>query len=108
MAIYVGETVTIVGAAFDPVAQRIINDALATVVFYAPGKNPIRNPEDRVPDFGPVPMDFNGVVVNKDGTIGAYVGYIGTAGWAPGKWHYRVTLTGTYESWEFGTFTLKA
>ena len=107
MAIYVGEAITLIGAAINPVTETVIDDATAKVEFFGPGKNPIKNPADRVVDQGPVPMTFSSTVVNKDGTTGAYVGYAETAGWQPGKWHYRVTLSGTLDSWEYGTFTLQ-
>lgn len=108
MVIYVGEAVTIVGAAYNPVAGAVIADAIAQVEFYAPGKNPAKVPADRVVDHGPRPMTFIATVVNKDHTVGAYVGYADTTGWVPGKWSYKVTLTGSYESWEYANFTLVA
>lgn len=108
MTVYVGEAVTIVGAAFNPVASVVISDAVAQVEFYAPGKNPAKVPADRTADHGPVPMLFVSTVINKDGTVGAYVGYADTTGWLPGKWSYRVTLTGSFDSWEYSNFTLVA
>lgn len=106
MAIYVGEVVTIICAATNPVDGSVISDATGAVEFYAPGKNPVKTPADRVADAGPLPLAFNASVTNKDGSTGAYVGYAETAGWAPGKWTFKATLTGSYDTWEFGSFTL--
>ena len=108
MAIYVGEVVTLIAAALNPVNQRVITDATAAAEFYAPGKNPAKVPADRVRDHGPVPLTFDPAVVNKDGSVGAYVGYTETVGWTPGKWWFKATLTGSYDTWEYGSFTLSA
>ena len=106
MTIYVGEGITVLGAAVNPVSGLVISDALAEVEFYAPGKTPQRVVADRIADFGPVAMTFQSTVANKDGTFGAYVGFVDTTGWVAGKWSYRVKLSGSYGSWEFGTFAL--
>lgn len=108
MAIYVGEVVTIICAALNPVNGTVISNATGTAEFYAPGKNPARVPADRVLDEGPVPLTFDATVTNKDGSLGAYVGYVETTGWGPGKWTFKATLTGSYDTWEYGTFTLAA
>lgn len=108
MTIYVGETLTIIGAAVNPVTGLVIADATGEVEFYAPPKNPAKVPADRTLDEGPFPVTYSATVVNKDGTTGAYVGYVVTTGWAPGKWTYKVTLTGTFDTWEYGSFTLVA
>lgn len=108
MAIYVGEVVTIIASATNPATQTVITDALAEVEFYAPGKSPARVPADRVLDHGPVPMTYDATVINKDGTTGAYIGYAGTEGWVGGKWSYKVTLSGSYDTWEYGSFALVA
>lgn len=106
MTIYVGEAITIVGAAYNPVLGAVISDAQGQVEFYAPPKNPAKVPADRTADAGPFNMQFIATVTNKDGTLGAYVGYADTTGWLPGKWSYKVTLSGSFDSWEYGTFTL--
>ena len=108
MAIYVGEVVTLIAAALNPVNQTVISDAVGAAEFYAPGKNPAKVPADRVRDRGPVPLVFNSTVINKDGTVGAYVGFADTAGWAPGKWSFKATITGSYSTWEYGSFVLVA
>lgn len=112
MVLYVGEAVTIVASAVDPLrGDANIVDATAVVDFYAPGKDPKGNPDDRSPDKPPVGMSYVADAVVKLGSsavTGAYVGYVDTAGWEPGKWSYKVTLSGTYESWEYGSFTLRA
>jgi len=108
MTIYVGEAVAIVAAAFDAVSNEVIGDATAHAEFYRPGKNPAKVPADRVVDQGPVELTFDADVANKDGTFGAYVGYVDTSGWAPGKWTYKATVTGAFDTWEYGTFALVA
>lgn len=108
MAIFVGEGITIVCQATDPATDTAITTTPAAVEFFAPGKNPVSTPGDRTVDEGPFTMSFNPAVVNKDGTTGAYECFIDTTGWAPGKWTYRVTLTGAFASWEYATVTLKA
>jgi hypothetical protein len=110
MAIFVGEGMTIVCAASDPSTQTPITAATAVVDFFAPGKNPVSNVGDREPDKGPLPMTFDPDVVNKDGTKGAYIALVDTsgAGWVPGKWTYRVTISDALDSWEYATVTLKA
>jgi hypothetical protein len=101
MTLYVGEAITVRCDALNPISGAVIDDALAHVEFYNPLKNPIKVPEDRVPDKGPFEMVF-------DPANSAYVGYVDTSGWTPGKWTYRVTLSGVYESWEYATFRLVA
>lgn len=108
MTIYVGESVTILVAAVNPVTNVVIADATGRAEFYAPPKNPAKVPADRVVDHGPVTLTFNAAVANKDGSLGAYVGFVDTSGWLPGKWSFKATLTGSYDTWEFGTFNLVA
>lgn len=108
MTIYVGEALVIVAAAVNPLSGAVITDATAEVDFFAPGKSPARVVADRLIDQGPYPLAFDGSVANKDGTLGAYVGYIDTDGWQPGKWTYRVALVGAYNTWEYATVTLVA
>lgn len=103
MATYVGEGLTIVCAAKDPTTQQVISTATAEVEFYAPPKNPARIPDDRVRDNGPYAMTFDAEI---DG--GSYVAFVDTTGWAPGKWVFKVTLSGAYQSWEYGTVRLSA
>jgi hypothetical protein len=108
VTIFVGEAITVVCAAVNPLTGLVIADANGQVEFYGPGKQPKTVPGDRVADQGPVAVTFNATVANKDGTVGAYVAYVDTTGWAAGKWSYRVTLTGSYNTWEYGSFTLAA
>lgn len=106
MTIFVGEAVTIVCAAINPLTATVISDATGQVDFYAPGKTPKTVPADRTPDHGPFPSLFDASVLNKDGSLGAYVAYVDTTGWTAGKWSYKVTLTGSYDTWEYGQFAL--
>lgn len=101
MALYVGEAVTIKATATDPLRNTVISDATAVCDFYAPGKDPKGVPADRTVDKPQITLTF-------DAALGVYLGYANTAGWVPGKWSFKVTLSGSYQSWEFGTFTLKA
>lgn len=106
MTIYTGEAVTIIVSAVNPVDGSVISDALGTAEFYAPGKKPKSVPSDRVPDADSIGLVFNPDYQNRDGSTGAYIGQVDTAGWAPGRWTYKAILSGVYDSWEFGTFTL--
>lgn len=108
MAIYVGEGVTIVCAALNPVTKAVVTDATATVEFFAPGKTPAKVPADRVVDHGPFAMAFDATVANADGTTGAYLVEVDTTGWTPGKWSFRCSLADAFESWEYGTLKLDA
>ena len=69
MANYVGEGLTILCAATDPATGNPITTATAEVEFFAPGKNPVANPDDRTADEGPFPMGYSATVVNKDGSF---------------------------------------
>lgn len=108
MANYVGEGLTILCAATDPATGAPITADTGEVEFYAPGKNPAAIPADRTPDQGPFSMGYDATVVNRDGSFGAYIGYVDTTGWAAGKWTYRVKLVGAFASWEYATVVLKA
>ncbi len=109
MAIYSGEAITVVADARNPGRSSVvITDANAAVEFYAPGTNPAKVPADRVVVHGPFPMTFDPAFTLKDGTLGAYVGYVDTASWPAGKYPFKVTLSGSYDSWEYGVFTLVA
>lgn len=100
MTLYAGEAVTIKASATDPVHNTVIADAVAVVDFYAPGKNPKVNPADRV-------IDKPQVALTYDAAVKLYLGYADTTGWVDGKWSFKVTLSGSYDSWEYGTFTLR-
>ena len=108
MAIYVGEAVTVLCTAIDPTTGLAISTADAEVEFYAPPKNPPKVPADRTSDHGPFAMTWTPDVVNKDESLGAYVVFADTTGWLPGKWFYKTTLSGAFESWEYANFTLVA
>lgn len=102
MVLYVGETVTIKIVATDPVrGGALITDAIATVELFAVDTDPKGDPAART---------VVGVARNAtyDAAAGAYLCYIDTNGMAPGKHPYRAMLTGAYDSWEYGSFTLKA
>lgn len=108
MATYVGEGLAIFCEATDPVTGLAITDATAIVEFFAPPKVPAKVTTDRTVDEGPFDMSYDDTVENKDGTTGAYVAFVDTTGWAGGKWSYRVTISGAYESWDYATITLTA
>lgn len=108
MSIYAGEAVTVKVQAVDPLTNAIISGGVVgKVEFYAPPKDPKNVVADRVVDKGPFALAFNATAINKDGTVGAYVAFVDTTGWAPGKWNYKATLTGSYNAWEFGSVVLK-
>lgn len=101
MTVYVGETLTITMKALDPVRGAAITDAAPQVNFYAPGKNPKSNPDDRTADHGPFAMTY-------DAEAALYVAEVATGGWVAGRWTYRVELGDAYESWEYASVPLKA
>lgn len=108
MTLYVGEAITVACYAKNPVTGIVISDADATADFWAPGKNPAKVPADRDPVDNTAAMSWNALVQNDDGTLGAYIAFVDTTGWDAGKWAYRVTLAGAYDSWEYGSFKLEA
>lgn len=101
MTLYVGEAVTIRATATNPITKAVISDAVAVADFYAPGKNPKLNPADRIIDKPQVSLVY-------DPAAGSYLGYVDTTGWVEGRWSFKVTLSGSYDSWEYGSFALKA
>ncbi len=98
---YVGEKIVIRAAARNPLTGALITDAVARVEFYAPGKRVKTRPEDRIVDYGPFPLSYQPATES-------YVVFVDTENWAKGKWTCKVTLSGSYDSWEYHTFTLKA
>lgn len=106
MALYVGEAVRIRASAVDPETGLPLNPApTAAVDFWAPGKSPLRDAADRAnPDLIGQGMSYR--TATSD-----FILFQATTGpiWIPGKWTYRVTVTGAaYSNWEYGTFILKA
>lgn len=72
--------------------------APALAEFFAPGKDPERDPASRV-----VPLVF-------DEASRLYGAEVSTAGWAPGLWTYRGTVTdggAAPAGWGFCRFTLR-
>lgn len=101
MVLYVGETVTVKIVATDPVrGGDLITDAVATVELFAVDTDPKGDPSARA-----VTRTVNAAY---DATAGAYLAYVTTDDLGPGKHPYRAMLTGAYDSWEYGSFTLKA
>lgn len=112
MALYVGDGVSIVVDVVDPVRQVAITnlDGVQVVLdFFAPGKDPRGNPEDReTPDVSGTSATYDPTAITKNG-VGAWVVYQPTSvnPWVAGKWAYRVTVSGAYQNVEYGSFTLK-
>lgn len=101
MAIYAGETVALRAQVVDPFTGLPLQGDTAEVELYAPGKNPARNPADRVVDVGPAQATF-------EANIG-WVAYVPTDGFAAGRWTYRFRVVGSsFDTWEYGTFQVKA
>ena len=100
---YLGEAVAVRASARHPFTEEVVPDLSGHVDFFAPGKNPQRNPNDRTPDVSNIPVSF-------DEEIEAYVAYVLTDGspWEPGRWSYRVKLEGdNWKNWEYGNFQLR-
>ena len=103
MALYVGEILILKATATNPLDDLPITDALGTVQFFEPGLSPATKPEDRTPFPG------RDLAIAYDEDAVAYLAYVATAGWAAGKWSYRVQLAGpSFLTWEYGTFVLRA
>lgn len=106
MALYVGEAVRIRATAVDPETGTPLPAPIAaTVDFWAPGKNPVKDPAVR--DAPDVPAQ----AMTHRPDAGDFVLFQGTAGapWVAGKWTYRVTVVGeAFSNWEYATFVLKA
>lgn len=111
MALYSGDGLSLLVEVRDPIRQQPLTDASGIAVavdFYAPGRDPRNNPEDReTPEVSGTAATFDPEAVTKAG-FGAWVCYQGTGGWMSGKWSYRVRVSGAYQNVEFGNFTLKA
>lgn len=102
MATYEGEVVVIFATATHPISKDAIESLTGEVHFYVPGKRPASVPADRTSDQGPYAMAW-------DASLAGYVAYVPTTGWEPGRWSYRVSLTGgDFANWEYGTVTVKA
>lgn len=108
MATYVGEVISVIAVATDPSHGTQIVDAACEVEFYAPGKNPAKVVDDRSVDKGPFAAIYDATVKNADGSFGAYIADVPTTGWASGKWAFKVTLSGSYDSWEYSAVKLEA
>lgn len=107
MVLYVGEAVKIRASAVDPETEVPLDPAPtgAVVAFWAPGRNPVRDPSVRdTPDLADQAMVYR--VEEQD-----FIHFQDTSGaaWTAGKWTFRVTVQGTtYTNWEYSTFSLKA
>lgn len=100
MTLYVGDALRIVVSATDPETSLPLDPAPtgAEVDFWAPGVNR-KTDAPTTPDVAmtwrPATSDF---VLFQD-----------TTGFAPGKWTFRVTVTGsTYSNFEYSTFRLSS
>lgn len=106
MVLYVGEAVRIRVSALDPETNLVLDPppTSAKVDFWAPGRNPIRDPAVRAtPDVPNAAMTYRA-------TEGDFVLFQPTSGtpWTAGKWTYQVTVVGSsYSNWEYATFVLK-
>lgn len=101
MAIYVGEAVAIRAQATHPFTKDQITDLTGSVDVYDPSKDPKASPTDRSAPNATATMTY-------DAASEGYVAFVLTTGFVPGKWTYRVHLTGGgFDNFEFGTFTLK-
>lgn len=101
MALYLGEAVRIRASATDPETGLALDPppVEAVVDFWAPGLD--RKVDD--PTFSGVVMSYR--TEQKD-----FILFQSTTGdgWIPGKWIYRVKVTGdSFENFEYANFTLK-
>jgi hypothetical protein len=94
-----GNTGVFSAHATDPITKLVISDAACVFDFFAPGKDPEHNPADRTIDHT--------AVGNFDLRVQGYLAYVQTAGWTPGIWTYRATLTSTYVYSQYANFTLE-
>lgn len=101
MVLYVGETVTIKVAATNPLkANAVITDGVCTVDLYPVGADPKNDVTQR--------LASNTVAATYDAEAQAYLAFVNTDGYVAGKYAYRAQLAGAYDSWEYGSFSLKA
>lgn len=101
MSLYSGMDIVVKAQAFDQVTKFPISTATCTVNFFTPPKNPADNPSDRVVDYSAVG------VYDPDQQL--YVATMNTTGWIGGQWYYQTILaSGSFSSWNYFTFTLKA
>lgn len=103
MVLYVGETVTIKIVATNPATSppALITDATATVERYAVDTDPKNDPAARTVVGLPITAQYSAAV-------GGYLAAIDTTGFAAGKHPYRARLAAPHNSWEYGSFTLRA
>lgn len=95
-----GNTGVAFAKATDPITKLPISEATCVVDFFAPGKDPEHNVNERAVDF-----TFPG---NYDERVTGYLCYFTTSGsWTAGVWTYRVTLTSAYEYSQYANFTLE-
>lgn len=100
MVLYVGETITVKVAATNPLAGGAnITDAVCTIELFAVDTDPKSDATARTPT--------STHVATWNEPAQAYLAFIPTDGFAPGKHPYRAVLGGTYDSWEYGSFALK-
>lgn len=98
--LYVGMTLNIVSSATDRIQKTPISDAVCTVDFFAPPKDPENNPADRI-------VDHTALAVFDTGQH-AYTVDVTTTGWTPGRWTYRVTMSDAAVGWAYASFELRA
>lgn len=107
MALYVGEAIRIRVEPIDPDTNQPLDPppSSAEVSFWAPGRNPAKDPTVRAtPDYGPFDMGA------YDAELNGFTFYIETEGWTEGKWSYQVKIVGasSLDNWEYSTFKLSA
>lgn len=98
MTLYVGDALRIVVSATDPETSLPLSPAPtgAQVDFWAPGVDRKKSAPTRTA----VAMAYR--TATKDFAL-----FQDTTGFAPGKWTFRVTVTGTtYSNFEYSTFKL--
>lgn len=92
---HVGETVRLRAKATDPETFEVLPEGTAQVEWWAPGA-------DRTGDPASVTTPMSWRTAEQD-----YVVYQQTDGWVPGRWTYKVTVTGTqYSNVRISTITL--
>lgn len=99
-----GQKCTLQLRATDPVTEKIITDAAATVYLFAPPKNPLANPGDRgSPDHT--------VTLTYDSVSRYYLAPLDTTGFTPGIWWLQGAILGgaaSYNSWAYEPLEIDA
>jgi len=103
MTLYSGMRIDLKVRGADGFTKKIITDASCVINLFAPPKNPLANPSDRVhPDYAATAV--------YDNVSRYYLATVDTTGWAPGTWWMQGIISGgsnNYQAFDFESFLLE-